>query len=92
VASSRSASAALPNEQNQPGRRLAQAVHPAGPAICFNRAGVPREFLALAMALPRSPAHDCSAADTGPGGPIPTIPEGAALEEPARTEPTGANR
>jgi hypothetical protein len=46
VASSRSASTALPREQNQPGRRLAQAAHPTGTcrAACFCRAWVPAEF------------------------------------------------
>lgn len=54
VASSRSASTALPKEQNQPGRRLEQAAHPAGicRVMCFCRAFAPAEIPVSAMVLP----------------------------------------
>jgi hypothetical protein len=55
VTSSRSANTALPREQNQPGRRLAQAAHPTGTcrAICLCRAGATAEFSVCAMVVRR---------------------------------------
>lgn len=54
VASSRSARTALPREQNQPGRRLAQAAQPAGTcrATCFCRACTPAGISTSAIVLP----------------------------------------
>src|SRR5580692_10941508 len=56
VASSRSAKTALPSEQNQPGRRLAQAAQPMGDgrAVCLIFEFSSSEICASAIVLPIS--------------------------------------
>jgi hypothetical protein len=65
VASSRSAKTALPSEQNQPGRRFAQAAHPSGD-VRLNRGDrvcSSNEICMSAIVLPRSiPARPIASA------------------------------